>query len=64
MFMFTVNVYVVYLDLIREMEKEKFLSKLLLNLNYFVGNKLGNNLEDDWLIKPENLLEIDYYISM
>lgn len=46
MFMFMVNVYVVYLDLIREMEKEKFLSKLLLNLNYFVGNKLGNNLED------------------
>lgn len=64
MFMFTVNVYVVYLDLIREMEKEKFLSKLLLNLNYFVGNKLGNNLEDGWLIKPKNLLEIDYYISM
>lgn len=46
------------------MENEKFLSKLLLNLNYFVWNKLRNNLEDDRLLKPENLLEIDYYISM
>lgn len=46
------------------MENEKFLSKLLLNLNHFVWNKLRNNLEDDRLLKPENLLEIDYYISM